>query len=658
MRWLLPLLVAVNLCAAADGAADPMGAAPTTASAVESRADTLILAPFYTKSEFTPPPAGSYALPPLGMAGDGRVLDTDGKPARLHDYLDGKLVLLSFIYSTCTDVNGCPLATAVMYSLAQKVKRDPQLRDRFRMLSLSFDPRYDTPEVMRLYGTGFGDEVDWQFLTTASWDDLAPILASYGQTVIRDLDENGEPLPSFSHILRVFLIDPQQRVRNIYSVSFLDPELILNDARTVLLADAAGAASPAAETGGSQLSHAGDYKGGYESDSYVTRSQAVAARRGEPADLLAFYRNPPLGLPPLPVPADNPITAQKVALGRKLFFDRRLSLNDTFSCAMCHVPEQGFTNHELATAVGVEGRSVRRNTPTIYNVAYYRHLFHDGREDTLENQVWSPLLAHNEMANPSIGYVLRKLRQLSDYDGLFEAAFDGRGADVQTLGMALASYQRVLVSGNSPFDRWRYGGEPGALSASAQRGFALFTGRAGCSSCHTVGDEVALFTDQQLHNTGTGYRESMGIRGATTRVNLAPGVFVDVQNDIIDAVGKPPLPDVGLYEITQDPNDRWKYRTPNLRNVALTAPYMHNGAFSTLEEVVRFYDRGGVPNELQDPRVRPLGLNDREVADLVAFLESLTGDNVDTIVADAFAAPVGDLTAADPNWAHENRLEY
>ena len=404
---------------------------------------------------------------------------------------------------------------------------------------------------------------------------------------------------------------------------------------------------------GPTLSEPGDYKGGYESPDYATRAKAVELRRGEPADLMAFVEDPPLGLPPVPVPETNPMTREKIALGRKLFFDRRLSLNDTFSCAICHVPEQGYTNNEMATAVGLEGRSVRRNSPTIYNVGYYERLFHDGREENLEQQVWQPLLAHNEMANPSIGAVLGKIRRLPDYDGRFEAVF-GRGPTMETVGDALASYQRSLVSGDSPFDRWHYGGDEDAVSDSAKRGFEVFMGKGKCAACHLVGEDHALFTDNKLHNTGHGYGRSMAIKPAKVRVLIAPGVYADVEQAFIDTVGEDPAPDLGLYEITQNPHDRWKYRTPILRNVALTAPYMHDGAFSTLEEVVRFYDRGGQPNEVLDPLMTPLGLTDQEVADLVAFLESLTGSNVDALVADGFAAPVGDISKADPHWAHEN----
>jgi cytochrome c peroxidase len=625
----------------------------------QNQEQPTVLAPFYTKAEYPPPTVGSYQLPPFGLAADGKVLDAKGREKKLHDYLgNGKMVLLSFIYSTCVDVNGCPLATAVMYNIQQKLKQDPILRDRLEMISLSFDPIYDTPEVMALYGGGYAKDQSWRFLTTASWRDLNPILNSYNQSVIRDVDEKGNELSTYSHILRVFLIDPEKRIRNIYSVAFLYPELIINDAKTVLLEYAPDTERDTDRTSVkvSTLSQPGDYKGGYETAAYQTQSQSVTGRAGKKADLSVYLTRPPLGLPTIPQPKNNPVTKAKVELGRKLFFDRRLSLNDTFSCAMCHIPEQGFTSNELAMAVGLEGRSGRRNSPTVYNAAYLSRLFHDGREETLEQQVWGPLLAANEMANPSVGSVVSKIRMIPEYKGLFEAAFDGKGVSMETLGMAIASYERLIVSGNSAFDRWHYGGESGVMSESAQRGYQLFTGKAGCASCHLIGDKSALFTDDAMHNTGLGFRESMGIKSKKEKVLVAPGVYLDVDRSIIDSVGHPAPADVGLYEITQNPHDRWKYHTPSLRNVALTAPYMHNGAFTTLREVVDFYNDGGVENELLDPLIHPLGLSGTERDDLVAFMESLTGDNVDTIVADAFAAPIGDITKADPSWANRKAM--
>jgi len=386
----------------------------------------------------------------------------------------------------------------------------------------------------------------------------------------------------------------------------------------------------------------GDNRTGYESADYETRSSSLLQRTGEAADLVRVLKSPPLGLPPVPFPRDNPVTAEKVQLGHKLFFDRRLSLNETMSCGMCHIPEQGFTNNELATAVGIEGRTVRRNSPTIYNVAFFSNIFPDGRETRLEYQIWQPMLANNEMANPSIGYVIEKIRRLSDYMGLFENAFGGRGPGIETIGMAIASYERTLVSGNSPFDRWYFGKDVTALTGPAKQGFSLFQGKAGCIACHTIGEDYALFTGDDFHNTGLGWQVSVGGDPPEIMVQIAPGIKMPVPKSVINSVAEPPPSDLGRYEITQDPADRWRYKTPTLRNVALTAPYMHNGAFGTLKEVVEFYNRGGVPNPLLDPLIRPLELTDSEIRHIVAFLESLTGDNVETLVRDAFAAPIGD----------------
>ena len=384
----------------------------------------------------------------------------------------------------------------------------------------------------------------------------------------------------------------------------------------------------------------GDVRDGYERDDYQTSSASLASRRGIEADLLASVSSPPLGLPPVPSPADNPITAEKVQLGRKLFFDRRLSANNTVSCAMCHIAEQGFSQNELRLPVGIEGRSVRRNAPTIYNTAYVDRLFHDGREISLENQVWAPLLADNEMGNVSIGVVIERIQSLDDYAERFAEAFD-RGPDMHTIGMAIASYERVLVSGNSPFDRWYYGGEPDALSPSAKRGFEVFGGKGRCIVCHTVTREFALFSDGQFHNTGIGYLATMGPIDRQLDVPLAPGRTERIESDLAHTTGTVQFRDLGRYEVTGRPDDRWKYRTPALRNVALTAPYMHDGSLPTLREVVLFYNRGGVPNEVLDPLIGPLGLNDDEIDDLLEFLMSLTGSNVDELVTDAHAAPIG-----------------
>ncbi len=567
------------------------------------------LAPGYKPLAFKADPPGIYRLPVIEQAADGEVIDSEGHRLKLHDLMGDKLVLLSFIYSTCSDINGCPLATAVFHKISRRLQKQPDIAQKIRLLTLSFNPLHDTPEAMKRYGKSFKDSgLDWRFLTTASEQQLEPILEHYRQNVQKVFDEQGRFTGTFSHLLKVYLIDTHKQIRTIYSVDFLHADTLINDIKTLLLEN----------TIATELSK--------------TKHLTVI-------NFLDYLEQPPLGLPAIPVPANNPITAEKIALGRKLFFDRRLSLNNTFSCAMCHIPEQGFTSNEMATAVGIEGRTVRRNSPTIYNVAYLTRLFHDGREYNLEQQVWGPLLAPNEMGNPSIGAVLEKIRRLSDYQGRFQAVF-GRDVDMMNLAQAIASYERVLVSADSSFDRWYYGKQENAVSDKVKRGFRVFTGKAQCSQCHTISERYALFTDNQLHNTGVGYRQSMG-DNTPQKIQLAPGVFVDVARDIIEQVSEPKPNDLGLYEITQNPADLWKYRTPSLRNIALTAPYMHDGSFATLKDVIQFYNRGGIVNKNQDALLHPLQLSTAEMDELEVFLKALTGSNVKAIVADALAQPVG-----------------
>ncbi|MFT4585047.1 MAG: cytochrome c peroxidase [Gammaproteobacteria bacterium] len=601
-----------------------------------------ILAPGYAELSFSAPEVGTYALPVLGAAGDGEVLASDGEPANLKNLLGQKPTLLSFIYTSCDDVNGCPLATFVLSQVNKRIEMEPTLRGNVRFISLSFDPERDSPSVMNSYGKSFRDgDSDWHFITTVGEKRLTPILEQYNQTVTKEIDTDGKTTSRYSHILRVYLIDTERHIRNIYSVSFLHADTIINDLKTLMTTNTAvegrtlGSAS-------SKLHGAGDNKTGYEELGYETRSGHLPNRVGHARDLLDFATPSPLGLPALELPKDNPLSTEKVSLGRKIFFDRRLSLNQTLSCAMCHVPEQGFTHNELATAVGLEGRTVRRNSPTIYNVGYMQKLFHDARDDRLEHQVWQPLLAKNEMANPSVSAVVNRLRDLPDYAGLFEKAFEGAAADLVNIGMAIASYERTLISANSSFDRWHFGGEADAVDESVKRGFELFTGKGRCSSCHLLNTDHALFTDHQLHNTGVGYARSMASPPTTAQpVLLAPGIIIEVEpNAVRDSSERPPA-DLGYYEITQNPIDRWKYRTPSLRNVDLTAPYMHDGSLRSLEAVVDFYNRGGVDNELLDSTIGPLDLTEQEATDLVSLLKSLTGDNVDQILGDAFNAPVG-----------------
>lgn len=280
----------------------------------------------------------------------------------------------------------------------------------------------------------------------------------------------------------------------------------------------------------------------------------------------------PLGLELyLPVPADNPLTAEKVALGRALFNDRRLSIDESISCATCHSPERSFSG-PLPLAVGVLGRTGTRNAPALVNLAYVRSFFRDGRETSLERQVLRPIEDPNEMGFSA------------------DEAAERVGLSRQALSQALASYVRTILSGNSPYDRL-VGGDREALGAEAQAGLALFRGKARCSQCHFG----PTFTDESFHNTGVAVRDGR-------------------------------LADDGRFAVTGREADRGAFRTPTLREVGRTAPYMHDGSLATLEDVIDFYDGGGRPNPALDPKVRPLRLTPEEKAAIVAFLRSLNGE--------------------------------
>lgn len=328
----------------------------------------------------------------------------------------------------------------------------------------------------------------------------------------------------------------------------------------------------------------------------------------------------PLGLPPLPQAA---APDAQVALGRALFFERRLSVNNTLSCAMCHVPEQAFTANELRTSVGMEGVSLRRSAPSLLNVAYVQHLFHDGRADSLEAQALMPLLHADEMANASLAQVLRRVAGWPEYRALFRRAFGAPKPTAQRLGSALAAYQRSLLAADAPFDRWHYGGQAGALSAQQQRGFALFKAQ-GCSTCHTFSERGALFSDGQFHNTGVQQR-SEARRQGDQPVALTAQTRTVMTADTLRRVGTPDAGDNGRQEVTGRAPDARAFRTPSLRNVALTGPYMHDGSFDSLEQVLDHYSAGGWPADAaQDRRIQPLPISREDRDAIVAFLHALT----------------------------------
>ena len=328
------------------------------------------------------------------------------------------------------------------------------------------------------------------------------------------------------------------------------------------------------------------------------------------------------GLPPLQWPADVVPDRNRIELGRKLFFDRRLSFNGSMSCAMCHVPEEGFTSNASRTALGIEGKSLRRNAPSLLNVAWQASLFHDGRESSLSTQAWMPLLHPDEMANPSIGHLLQRIRGMADYDGQFERAFRGAGPSMETLGAAIAAFEATLVAADSRFDRWRYRGQSTALSDVEQLGFRIFSGKGRCTVCHLIGEQHALLSDGKFHVTGAGFAPPPG---RSFVVPLAPGVQTVLTDGDLAAFTASVPPDLGRFEITLDPADRYAFKTPSLRNVARTAPYMHDGSLATLEEVVDFYAQGGGNAPDKSEALSALVLDSNEKRALIAFLRSLDG---------------------------------
>jgi cytochrome c peroxidase len=313
---------------------------------------------------------------------------------------------------------------------------------------------------------------------------------------------------------------------------------------------------------------------------------------GAPVEIAA-----PLGLPPVPIPADNPLTAETIALGRRLYYDPVLSVDNSVSCASCHHPDFGFSDGQKFSE-GVEGKTGNRNSPTVFNAAYFTTQFWDGRSPSLEDQAEGPVQNPVEMAHTLEG-VERRLRADASYRKAFRKAFGSDEITYEMVEKAIASFERTVVSGNSPFDRYFYGGEEDALSESAKRGLEVFRNpqKGNCVVCHTIGEKYALFTDNKFHNLGVG---------------------VDTRGEFAD---------VGRFEVTKTEADKGAFKTPSLRNVALTAPYLHDGSLKTLKDAIDFYIGGGNSNPHLDKDIHALDfLSGQEREDLLEFLNSLTGE--------------------------------
>jgi cytochrome c peroxidase len=332
----------------------------------------------------------------------------------------------------------------------------------------------------------------------------------------------------------------------------------------------------------------------------------------------------PEGVLPPEVPADNPPTQAKVALGRKLYFDTRISTDGSVACATCHDPRHGFADPRgKPTSAGIGGALGTRNAPTVLNAAFLAAQFWDGRAATLEEQAVQPLVNPVEHGFRDHAAVVTKLRALDDYPPLFRAAFGSDTVTIERVGQAIASFERTLLTLDAPIDRF-LAGDAKAISDSAKRGWALYNSKARCNTCHGRVDVIPLFTDDLFHNIGVGVR-----RVDFDTVARKAGAAVDAGRSVDElALTDTEASELGRFLVTRESKDLGAFKTPQLRNVALTAPYMHDGSEATLRDVIEFYDRGGNDNPYLDGGMRPLGLTDQEKADLVALLETFTSSDL------------------------------
>jgi cytochrome c peroxidase len=325
------------------------------------------------------------------------------------------------------------------------------------------------------------------------------------------------------------------------------------------------------------------------------------------------------------IPLDNPQTPEKIALGQKLFFDGRLSADGTVACASCHNPERAFTDGK-PTSIGIHGRAGQRNAPTILNALYNKTQFWDGRAKTLEEQAALPIVNSVEMGQPNLNAAVARIAGVSEYQQAFNQAF-GRPPGGPDLVRAIASYERTLVSFNSPFDRF-IAGDKNAIDDAAKRGWELFNTRARCNKCHALTEDkrdVTNFTDNDFHNIGIGIIRHNVValaRQAEQLVNSGDAAAVDraaLQTD---------MSALGRFLITKKEPDIASFKTPNLRNVLVTGPYFHDGSQVTLWDAMDHYNKGdGLQNPWLDEDIQPLALTETDIDDVVAFLASLTSDD-------------------------------
>jgi len=322
------------------------------------------------------------------------------------------------------------------------------------------------------------------------------------------------------------------------------------------------------------------------------------------------------------IPPDNPQSSEKISLGQKLFFERRLSVDGTVSCSTCHDPQLAFTDRK-PLSVGIKGRLGQRNAPTILNALYNKTQFWDGRVNTLEEQAANPIVNAFEMGHPTLDTAVAQIASVEEYQQAFQRVF-GRPPNGPDLLRAIASYERTQLSFDSPFDRF-IAGDNNAIDASAKRGWELFNTQARCNKCHALTDtqrDVTVFTDNDFHNIGIGIIRHDVValaRQAEQLIKSGDTAAIDraaIQTD---------MSALGRFLITKKDKDIASFKTPDIRNVLVTGPYFHDGSQETLWDVIDHYNKGdGLQNPYLDEDIQPLALTETDIDDLVAFMASLT----------------------------------
>ena len=322
------------------------------------------------------------------------------------------------------------------------------------------------------------------------------------------------------------------------------------------------------------------------------------------------------------VPADNEPTPARIELGRKLYFERRLSRDGTLSCATCHDVSRGFTD-QRPVAEGIGDQLGRRNSPTTLNAVFFQTLFLDGRAPSLEEQAKLPILNPIEMGQPSREATMANIAGDPEYVALFQRAY-GRPPSYDDLGRAIASFERTLVFVSAPFDRF-LAGDDKAISAQAKEGWTLFNGKARCVSCHAINLSNPIGTDNRFHNIGVSARHQNFEQLAQKALGVLKGAQGQAGLEAIDRLAlETDMSELGRFLVTKDRADIGSFKTSQLRNVGVTGPYMHDGTLQTLWDVMDHYNKGGEANLYLDGGIEPLALTDGEIESLVEFLQTLT----------------------------------